>query len=126
LSENARTFRVTIANRDKIVLTVREDEPIYDAALARGVQLPIACKYGGCITCAARMLSGAVRQPKGTALNRRQSQAGYILLCVAQPKEDCVIEVGVESHGDLYRNPFAAPAPSRDGPQTSSSDRKNG
>jgi len=103
-----RTHRVTLANRSGIVLTVGEDEPIYDAALARGIQLPIACKYGGCITCAARLVSGRVRQPKGTALNRAQSRAGYILLCVARPREDCVIEVGVESHGDLYRNPFAA------------------
>jgi len=108
-----RSHRVTLANRDNTVLTVREDEPIYDAALAAGIQLPIACKYGGCITCAARMLTGKVRQPKGTALNRTQSQAGYILLCVARPTEDCVIEVGVESHGDLYRNPFAAPPASR-------------
>ena len=105
--------RITLRNRDDVVLEVREDEPIYDAALAAGIQLPIACKYGGCITCAARMVSGRVRQPKGTALNRRQSQAGYILLCVARPKEDCVLEVGVESHGDLYRNPFARPPSDR-------------
>ncbi len=104
------THRVTLANRGGVVLEVREDEPIYDAALAAGIQLPIACAYGGCITCAARMLSGKVRQPKGTALNRRQSRAGYILLCVARPKEDCVVDVGVESHGDLYRNPFAIAA----------------
>lgn len=101
------TFRVTLRNRDGIALDVGSDEAIYDAALAAGIQLPIACAYGGCITCAARLISGKVRQPKGTALNRRQSQAGYILLCVARPKEDCVIEVGVESHGDLYLNPFA-------------------
>ena len=106
--DGGRRHRVTLANRDGTVLEVRGDEPIYDAALDAGIQLPIACRYGGCITCAARMLSGKVRQPKGTALNRRQSRAGYILLCVARPREDCVIEVGVESHGDLYRNPFAA------------------
>ncbi|MEL6505012.1 MAG: 2Fe-2S iron-sulfur cluster-binding protein [Pseudomonadota bacterium] len=99
--------RVTLSNRDGVTLTVSEDEPIYDAALAAGIQLPIACKYGGCITCAARMTSGKVRQPKGTALNRRQSQAGYILLCVARPTQDCVVEVGVESHSDLYQNPFS-------------------
>ncbi len=108
------TYRVTLANRGGKVLEVGEDEPIYDAALAAGIQLPIACAYGGCITCAARILSGKVRQPKGTALNRRQSQAGYILLCVARPKEDCVIEVGVESHGDLYQNPFAVLPSSRE------------
>ena len=69
--------------------------------------LPIACRYGGCITCAARLLSGRVRQPNATALDGRQSRAGYVLLCVARPRSDCVLEVGVESHGDLYRNPFA-------------------
>jgi len=104
--------RVTLANRNGAVLNVGEDEPIYDAALAAGYQLPIACKYGGCITCAGKLVSGSVRQPKGTALNKRQSQAGYILMCVARPKEDCVVEVGVETHGDLYRNPFSV-APKR-------------
>jgi ferredoxin len=30
-----------------------------------------------------------------------------VLLCVARPNEDCVFEVGVESHDQLYVNPFA-------------------
>ncbi len=98
--------KVILQNRG-VTLHVGESETIYDVAEAEGTQLPIACRYGGCITCAARLLSGKVRQPKGTALNRRQSQAGYILLCVAHPKEDCVVEVGVESHTDLYQNPFS-------------------
>ena len=98
--------RVLLKNLD-VTLLVGADEPIYDAALAAGIQLPIACKYGGCITCAAKMLSGKVRQPNATALNRRQSKAGYILLCVARPQADCVLEVGVESHDELYINPFA-------------------
>jgi ferredoxin len=53
------------------------------------------------------MISGSVRQPNGTALNKRQSLEGYVLLCVARPKEDCVFDVGVESHDSLYQNPFA-------------------
>lgn len=89
-----------------ITLEVAEDEPVYKAALAAGVQLPIGCDYGGCITCAAKLVSGQVRQPGATALNKRQSQAGYILLCVAQPKTDCVVDEGVESHDTLYENPF--------------------
>ncbi len=101
-----RQHNVTLRNRG-VTLSVGEDEPIYEAALAAGYQLPIACLYGGCITCAAKMIAGKVRQPGATALNRRQSQAGYILLCVARPKEDCVIDVGVESHDQLYRNPFS-------------------
>ena len=106
-----RRHRVTLTNRGDQVLTIAEDETIYEAALKAGIQLPIACAYGGCITCAARKSSGRVVQPKGTALNKRQSEAGYILLCVARPRSDVVIEVGVESHGDLYQNPFAVKAP---------------
>lgn len=107
------THRVTLANREGRVLDVREDEAIYDVCEREGIPAPIACRYGGCITCAARMLSGKVRQPKGTALNRRQSQAGYILLCVAHPTTDCVIEIGVETQTDLYRNPFSVPSGKR-------------
>jgi len=99
------TFKVELRNSG-VVLDVAEDEPIYQAALKAGVQLPIGCDYGGCITCAAKLHAGSVRQPGASALNRRQSQAGYILLCVARPKSDCVIEDGVESHDQLYVNPF--------------------
>ena len=102
-------FQITLANRGGQVVPCRADEPIYDACLRAGIQLPIACAYGGCISCAARLLEGKVRQPGATALNKRQSREGYILLCVAQPKTDCVLEVGVESHGSLYQNPFALP-----------------
>ena len=106
-SEAKIRHKVTFKNRQNITLEVGEDEPIIDVFEAAGYVLPVACRYGGCITCAARMTSGSVRQPKGTAVNKRQSQAGYVLLCVARPKEDCVFEVGVESHSTLYQNPFS-------------------
>ncbi len=102
-----QTYRVTLRNFD-VTLDVGDDEPIYQAALKAGVQLPIGCNYGGCITCAAKLLEGKVRQPNATALNKRQSKAGYILLCVALPSTDCVIDAGVDSHDELYQNPFAA------------------
>ena len=105
-----KTHRVTVANRGDRTFHVREDQTILDVCEANGTILPVACRYGGCITCAGRLISGSVRQPKGTALNRRQSEAGYILMCVARPTEDCIIEVGVESHGDLYQNPFSVQA----------------
>ena len=101
-----KKHRVTLQNRGGVTLEVGEDEPIYDACLAAGIQLPIACKYGGCITCAGQLISGKVHQPKATALNRRQSRAGYILMCVARPQQDCVVTVGVETHGTLYTNPL--------------------
>ena len=109
-----RKFKVTLRNRG-LVLEVGAEEAILDAVEAAGFVLPVGCRYGGCITCAARLLEGKVRQPNGTALNRRQSQAGYVLLCVARPVADCVLDVGVESHGALFVNPFGArPAASDD------------
>ena len=107
---SSEEFTITLANRDGVTVPCGADEPIYDACLRAGIQLPIACAYGGCITCAARLIEGKVRQPGATALNRRQSQAGYILTCVARPRTDCIVEVGVESHEALYQNPFAVPA----------------
>jgi len=100
--------KVTLQNRQNKTLEVSENEAILDVFEASGWVLPVACRYGGCITCAAKMISGSVRQPKGTAINKRQSQDGYVLLCVARPKEDCVFEVGVESHNTLYQNPFSS------------------
>lgn len=105
-----KTFQVVLRNRNNLTLEVREDQAIIDAVEAAGHLLPIACRYGGCITCAAKLIEGKVRQPNATAINSRQSKAGYILLCVARPKTDLVLEVGVESHDNLYSNPFANPA----------------
>ena len=98
---------ITLKNRGGKSFTTRKDEAIIDAAERQGYVLPIACRYGGCITCAGKLITGKVRQPKGTALNKRQSQLGFILLCVARPQSDCVIDVGVDSHDGLYQNPFS-------------------
>lgn len=105
MSQPTATYKVELRNSGT-VLDVGADQPIYQAALKAGVQLPIGCDYGGCITCAAKLIEGSVRQPGASALNKRQSQAGYILLCVARPKSDCVIDEGVDSHNELYMNPF--------------------
>ena len=105
-------YKVRLKNSG-VDLQVGEDEPIYQAALSAGIQLPIGCDYGGCITCAAKLVEGKVRQPGASALNKRQSNAGYILLCVARPKSDCVIEEGVESHDELYVNPFTGAFPTK-------------
>ena len=52
----------------------------------QGVDLPYGCRYGGCITCAAKLISGEVDQRAQVALNNRQIKDGYIVLCVARAK----------------------------------------
>ena len=105
--DNLLSYQVTLKNRN-ISLKVNSNQTIYEAALKAGVQLPIGCNYGGCITCAAKLVAGKVRQPGASALNRRQSKGGFILLCVAKPKTDCIVEEGVESHEGLFQNPFTS------------------
>ncbi len=100
---------VTLANRDGATYRVVAGEPLLDALEEHGVDLPYGCRYGGCISCAARLLSGEIDQSAGVALNGRQLNDGYVLLCVALPLTDVTLAIGVESHDKLYRNPFASP-----------------
>jgi ferredoxin len=104
-----RRFVITLANRDGQRLEVGDDAPLLVALEAHGVSLPYGCRYGGCISCAAKLLEGEVDQTEGVALNGRQIRDGYVLLCVARPRSDCTLAVGVESHDTLYRNPFQSP-----------------
>ena len=101
--------RITLANRDQAVYQVKGFKPLLDELRDQGVDLPYGCRYGGCITCAAKLISGEVDQRAQVALNNRQIKDGYIVLCVARAKNDCVLEIGVESHDKLYRNPFLDP-----------------
>ena len=101
--------RITLANRQGQTFLVDRRKPLLDSLKEQGVDLPYGCKYGGCITCAAKLISGEIHQKAQVALNNRQINDGYVILCVARPVTDCVIEVGVDSHDKLYRNPFLDP-----------------
>ena len=101
--------RITLDNRQGQTFLVDHRKPLLDSLKEQGVDLPYGCKYGGCITCAAKLISGEIHQKAQVALNNRQINDGYVILCVARPVTDCVIEVGVDSHDKLYRNPFLDP-----------------
>ena len=104
-----KKFEVEISNRRGISYQVEHKRPLLDSLRERGLDLPYGCKYGGCITCAAKLIDGEVDQRRQVALNNRQINDGYIILCVARPKSNLVLEIGVESHDKLYRNPFLDP-----------------
>ena len=101
--------KVTIKNLKNAIFQVEANRPLLDSLRDQGVDLPYGCKYGGCITCAAKLISGKVDQRRQVALNNRQISDGYIILCVARPISDCTLQIGVESHDKLYRNPFLDP-----------------
>jgi ferredoxin len=100
---------ITLANRGGATFKVDHRVPLLTSLREQGVDLPYGCKYGGCITCAAKLISGKVDQRAQVALNNRQINNGYVILCVARPMSDCTLDVGVESHDKLYRNPFLDP-----------------
>ena len=103
------TYTVTLSNRDHATYAVEAKRPLLDSLREQGVDLPYGCKYGGCISCAAKLIEGEVDQRRQVALNNRQLANGYVILCVARPKSDITMEIGVESHDKLYRNPFLDP-----------------
>jgi ferredoxin len=71
-----RRFAITLANRDGQRLEVGDDAPLLVALESHGVSLPYGCRYGGCISCAAKLLEGEVDQSEGVALNGRQIRDG--------------------------------------------------
>ncbi len=105
----ASRHRIILANRGGQTFEVDGASPLLVTLENHGVSLPYGCRYGGCISCAAKLLAGEVDQSGGVALNGRQMRDGYVLLCVARPQSDCTLDVGVESHDKLYRNPFQSP-----------------
>ena len=105
---------VTLSNRDGAQYEVDPRRPLLDSLRDQGVDLPYGCKYGGCLTCAAKLTAGEVDQSRQVALNKRQINQGYVILCVARPMSDITLEIGVESHDRLYRNPFLDPLQSHE------------
>ena len=101
--------KITIINRKNQTFEVSDRKPLLQTLREQGVDLPYGCEYGGCITCAAKLIKGKIDQRSQVALNNRQINDGYVVLCVAKPKTDCEIEIGVECHDKLYRNPFLDP-----------------
>ena len=106
--------KITIANRNNIFFQVKGKKPLLQELRSQGLDLPYGCQYGGCITCAAKLIKGEVDQRAQVALNNRQINNGYVILCVARAKKDCTFEIGVESHDKLYRNPFIDPLASHE------------
>ena len=101
--------KITIANRNNISYFVKGKQPLLIELRLQGLDLPYGCQYGGCISCAAKLIKGEVNQNSQVALNNRQINDGYVILCVARAKTNCIFDVGVESHDKLYRNPFIDP-----------------
>lgn len=66
-------------------------EPILDAALKQGADLPFSCKGGVCCTCKARLIEGEVNMDVHWGLEQEEIEKGYILTCQSHPKTEKVV-----------------------------------
>ena len=75
-------------------IRVRAGQPVLEAALAAGLNLPHSCKSGHCSSCRARLRAGEIRYPgsRPLGITAAEEQAGNILLCQARALTDLVIE----------------------------------
>jgi ferredoxin len=85
----------------------RESQTVFDAAESSAIRLPVGCRTGACATCVGLVTEGRVshRHPP-RALKPSHLDTGYALLCIAEPRTDCVIEVGADRQADLVSNPW--------------------
>jgi ring-1,2-phenylacetyl-CoA epoxidase subunit PaaE len=69
-------------------LTLPAGTPVLDGAQRVRPDLPFACKGGVCGTCRAKVTRGAAVMRRNYALERAETDAGYILTCQALPTTD--------------------------------------
>jgi ring-1,2-phenylacetyl-CoA epoxidase subunit PaaE len=61
------------------------DASVLDAAERAGLALPFSCRSGICATCRARITAGAAVMTHNIALERWETDLGFVLCCQARP-----------------------------------------
>lgn len=87
------------------------DEVIWDAAARHEISLPAICHQGWCLTCAARLLSGAVDQSLSRGYFPRDKEEGYTLPCTARPRSDVRLRTHQQNLMREYRRKAYLPVP---------------
>ncbi|MBW2094061.1 MAG: 2Fe-2S iron-sulfur cluster binding domain-containing protein [Deltaproteobacteria bacterium] len=67
-------------------------ESILELGEENGIELENECRMGVCGTCKVKLLSGEVDMEEETGLDDADRDENMILLCVATPKTDVVID----------------------------------
>ncbi len=105
------TYQVRLINQNSGLdqtINVASNQYIIDVADENGISLPSGCMKGECSCCVGKLISGKVEQNEQKFLKPPETEAGYILLCVARPLSDCVIETHQEQllyKSGLYYRP---------------------
>jgi ferredoxin len=93
-------------------IEVAEDQHIWDAALAAGIELPSICHQGRCLTCAGRLISGGEFDcADAVRYFPEDKQEGFILLCTCSPRADLEIATHQQDAMRHHRLRRKLPAP---------------
>lgn len=107
-----RVFRVILnAPEGRFSIFCAADEFIWNAAAAAGIPLPAICHQGRCLTCAARLVNGEFDQTAASSYFAKDREAGFLLLCTAQPRRDLVLDTHQQDQMRAFRNAHGLPAP---------------
>jgi CDP-4-dehydro-6-deoxyglucose reductase len=87
------THQVHLA-RSRLRFGVEPGETVLAAGLRQGMALPFGCQGGTCASCRVRLLEGRVEHVAAPrALSEAERDAGYILMCQAQPLSDLELQL---------------------------------
>lgn len=79
------TITVVMDGRRRSFAMAPGDPSVLDAAERAGLELPFSCRAGICATCRTRITVGAAVMTHNVALERWETDAGFVLCCQARP-----------------------------------------
>ncbi|MGA8026794.1 MAG: 2Fe-2S iron-sulfur cluster-binding protein [Bryobacteraceae bacterium] len=110
--ENGEGFLVVLETPEgQRSFVCHRDEFVWNAAARNGTLLPSICHQGRCLTCAGRLLSGAVDQSSANSFYPEDKRAGFVLLCTAQPRSELHVRTHQQWAMREHRAKLGLPAP---------------
>jgi ring-1,2-phenylacetyl-CoA epoxidase subunit PaaE len=84
-SEVLAMISVTMDGRRRTFPMAPSDASVLAAAERAGLELPFSCRSGICATCRTRIVEGAAVMAHNIALERWETDSGFLLCCQARP-----------------------------------------
>ena len=79
------TISVIVDGRQRTFPMTTGDASVLEAAERAGLSLPFSCRAGICATCRTRIVEGSAVMTHNIALERWETDAGFVLCCQARP-----------------------------------------